>query len=155
MEGNPESSWDRELRAGSQEMLLVIYVNQATTNCLFLEPYHTTKQKITAIMGRKISTSLSFDRILCCIYFGIQGIPAFRDFTIRDPRYFVILFQWKLAKKVDFWKVLKVLFLLVLFIISTVHIVRFLKTKNRTNKTVLSKPYYQNNTFKPVLSKTF
>ena len=22
----------------------------------------------------------------------IQGIPAFRDFTIRDPRYFVILF---------------------------------------------------------------
>ena len=21
------------------------------------------------------------------------GIPAFRDFTIRDPRYFVILFQ--------------------------------------------------------------
>ena len=23
----------------------------------------------------------------------IQGIPAFRDFTIRDPRYFVILFQ--------------------------------------------------------------
>ena len=25
----------------------------------------------------------------------IQGIPAFRDFTIRDPRYFVILF-WAL-----------------------------------------------------------
>ena len=70
MEGNPESSWDRELRAGSQEMLLVIYVNHATTNCLFLEPYNTTKQKITAIMCRKISTSLSFDRILCCIYFG-------------------------------------------------------------------------------------
>ena len=23
----------------------------------------------------------------------IQGIPVFRDFTIRDPRYFVILFQ--------------------------------------------------------------
>ena len=23
----------------------------------------------------------------------VQGIPAFRDFTIRDPRYFVILFQ--------------------------------------------------------------
>ena len=23
----------------------------------------------------------------------IQGIPAFRDFTIRDPRYFVILFH--------------------------------------------------------------
>ena len=22
----------------------------------------------------------------------VQGIPAFRDFTIRDPRYFVILF---------------------------------------------------------------
>ena len=23
---------------------------------------------------------------------GLQGIPAFRDFTIRDPRYFVIPF---------------------------------------------------------------
>ena len=45
----------------------------------------------------------------------LQGIPAFRDFTIRDPRYFVILFQWKLAKKVDFRKFLKVRFLLVLF----------------------------------------
>ena len=22
----------------------------------------------------------------------VQGIPTFRDFTIRDPRYFVILF---------------------------------------------------------------
>ena len=34
---------------------------------------------------------------------SIQGIPAFRDFTIRDPRYFVILFQasisWFWAKK--------------------------------------------------------
>ena len=46
---------------------------------------------------------------------GIQGIPAFRDFTIRDSRYFVILFQWKLAKKVDFWKKFKVQFLLVWF----------------------------------------
>ena len=27
--------------------------------------------------------------------FHIQGIPAFRDFTIRDPRYFVILFEAK------------------------------------------------------------
>ena len=26
---------------------------------------------------------------------GVQGIPAFRDFTIRDPRYFVILFEAK------------------------------------------------------------
>ena len=26
---------------------------------------------------------------------AIQGIPAFRDFTIRDPRYFVILFEAK------------------------------------------------------------
>ena len=34
----------------------------------------------------------------------LQGIPAFRDFTIRDPLYFLILFQWKLAKKVDFRK---------------------------------------------------
>ena len=25
--------------------------------------------------------------------FDIQGIPAFCDFTIRDPRYFVITFQ--------------------------------------------------------------
>ena len=40
----------------------------------------------------------------------IQGIPAFRDFTIRDPLYFVILFQWKLAKKVDFRKFLKIRF---------------------------------------------
>ena len=42
------------------------------------------------------------------VMFQVQGIPAFRDFTIRDPRYFVILFQWKLAKKVDFRKFLKV-----------------------------------------------
>ena len=27
------------------------------------------------------------------------GIPAFHDFTIRDPCYFVILFQWKSTKK--------------------------------------------------------
>ena len=33
-----------------------------------------------------------------CMYV-LQGIPAFRDFTIRDPRYFVILFQ---AKFYDF-----------------------------------------------------
>ena len=26
----------------------------------------------------------------------LQGIPAFRDFTIRDPRYFVILFEAKI-----------------------------------------------------------
>ena len=44
------------------------------------------------------------------MYLSIQGIPAFRDFTIRDPLYFVILFQWKLAKKVDFRKFLKVRF---------------------------------------------
>ena len=43
--------------------------------------------------------------------FGLQGIPAFRDFIIRDPLYFVILFEWKLAKKVDFRKFLKVRFL--------------------------------------------
>ena len=52
----------------------------------------------------------------------LQGIPAFRDFTIRDPRYFVILFQWKSAKKVDFRKFLTVRFLLVRFLV----IVRFL-----------------------------
>ena len=40
----------------------------------------------------------------------LQGILAFRDFTIRDPRYFVIIFQLKLAKKVDFRKFLKVRF---------------------------------------------
>ena len=32
----------------------------------------------------------------------VQGIPVFRDFTNRDSRYFVILFHWKSAKKVDF-----------------------------------------------------
>ena len=31
----------------------------------------------------------------------IQGIPAFRDFTIRDPRYFVILFFMILKKKIQ------------------------------------------------------
>ena len=45
----------------------------------------------------------------------LQGIPAFRDFTIRDPRYFVIHFQWKIAKKVDFRNFFKVRFLLVRF----------------------------------------
>ena len=30
-----------------------------------------------------------------CFFLCIQGIPAFRDFTIRDPRYFVILFEAK------------------------------------------------------------
>ena len=44
----------------------------------------------------------------------LQGIPAFRDFTIRDPRYFMILFQWKSAKKVDFSNFFKVRFLTVL-----------------------------------------
>ena len=43
-------------------------------------------------------------------FLELQGIPAFRDFTIRDPLYFVIFFQWKLAKKVDFRKFLKVRF---------------------------------------------
>ena len=47
----------------------------------------------------------------------IQGIPAFRDFTIRDPRYFVILFQWKSAKKVDFRKNFKVRILFVQFFV--------------------------------------
>ena len=57
----------------------------------------------------------------------IQGIPAFRDFTIRDPRYFMILFQWKSAKKVDFRNLFKVRILFVRFF------VRFL-IKNRTNR---------------------
>ena len=58
----------------------------------------------------QVCTGKSFSEALT-----LQGIPAFRDFTIRDPRYFVILFQWKLAKKVDFRKILKVRFLLLLF----------------------------------------
>ena len=87
MEGNPESSWDRELRAGSQEMLLVIYVNHATTNCLFLEPYNTTKQKITAIMCRKLPTSLSFDRILCCIYFGYMYVLHFGLYAVCNNKF--------------------------------------------------------------------
>ena len=53
----------------------------------------------------------------------IQGIPAFCDFTIRNPRYFVILFQLKFAKKVDFRNLFKVRFLTVLILLS----------KNRTN----------------------
>ncbi len=32
----------------------------------------------------------------------IQGIPTIHDFTICVPSYFVILFQRKLAKKMDF-----------------------------------------------------
>ena len=27
-------------------------------------------------------------------FLELREIPAFRDFTIRDPLYFVILFQW-------------------------------------------------------------
>ena len=37
-------------------------------------------------------------------YLQLQWIPAFHDFTIRDPRYLVILFEWKLTEKVDFRK---------------------------------------------------
>jgi hypothetical protein len=48
----------------------------------------------------------------------LQGIPSFRDFTIRDPRYFVSLFQWKSAKKVDFRKFFKVRILFVRFLIK-------------------------------------
>ena len=51
----------------------------------------------------------------------IQGIPAFCDFTIHDPRYFVILFQWKFAKKVDFRNLFKVRFLTVLILLSKNH----------------------------------
>ena len=36
----------------------------------------------------------------------VQGIPAFRDFTIRDPRHFVILFEAQFhdfEEKIFFW----------------------------------------------------
>ena len=33
------------------------------------------------------------NRLKFCKKYTLQGIPAFRDFTIRDPRYFMILFQ--------------------------------------------------------------
>ena len=35
----------------------------------------------------QVCTGKSFSEALT-----LQGIPAFRDFTIRDPRYFMILF---------------------------------------------------------------
>ena len=37
-------------------------------------------------------------------YLNIQGIPAFRDFTIRDPRYFMILFSDFLIRHNNFKK---------------------------------------------------
>ena len=50
----------------------------------------------------KLMVLTSCYKIITNLKQEVQGIPAFRDFTIRDPRYFLILFQGKLAKKVDF-----------------------------------------------------
>ena len=60
----------------------------------------------------------------------VQGIQAFRDFTIHDPRYFVILFwatfhdfEEKNPKKyffLDFF--LKFLFIVFLFVCSDCHL---------------------------------
>ena len=62
------------------------------------------------------TSTTSFDSLISEKYEisqGLQGIPAFRDFTIRDPRYFLILFQAKFhdleeknpkkQKKLDFF----------------------------------------------------
>ena len=57
----------------------------------------------------------------------VQGIPEFCDFTIRDPRYFVILFRWKLSEKVDFKIILKVRFLKTVQIRKIVRILGFEK----------------------------
>ena len=39
---------------------------------------------VIRIVAKEASAILNLD---------VQGIPTFRDFTIRDPLYFVILFQ--------------------------------------------------------------
>ena len=65
----------------------------------------------------------------------IQEIPAFRDFTIRDPRYFVILFQASISWIPPHFMILKkkkkknsenfvgfLFFLLFLFIYSDCHL---------------------------------
>ena len=41
----------------------------------------------------RIQKAVKEDLIKATLLVQLQGIPAFRDFTIRDPRYFVILFQ--------------------------------------------------------------
>ena len=47
-----------------------------------------------------------------------RGSPHFVISQFRDPRYFMIHFQWKIAKKLDFRKFFKVQFLLVRFFIQ-------------------------------------
>ena len=45
-------------------------------------------------MSTFLDTMLQVDyRYVSKTSMHLQGIPAFRDFTIRDPRYFVILFK--------------------------------------------------------------
>ena len=64
---------------------------------------------------------------------NIQGIPAFRDFTIHDPRYFLILFFMILKKKFKkngkkwkkkkiwsiFWKSFWIIFSFIFFCLNT------------------------------------
>ena len=53
-----------------------------------LNDYNSQDSRRMEIM--RLSIGCQFIAELFCT---IQGIPAFRDFIIRDPRYFVILFQ--------------------------------------------------------------
>ena len=49
----------------------------------------------TAILNLVVGDEVSpFNCMMQIKYtYVVQGVPAFRDFTIRDPRYFVIHFQ--------------------------------------------------------------
>ena len=58
---------------------------------MFPELYQIASYIVFKVISGILGELAEF-RVLRAINSRIQGIPAFRDFTIRDPRYFVIFF---------------------------------------------------------------
>ena len=67
-----------------------------TLHVLWGQPINLIQVTSNSELHENQQNDLLFFEIVPSHSFGaleVQGIPAFRDFTIRDPLYFVILFQ--------------------------------------------------------------
>ena len=83
--------------SSSNEILINFLSDYIVTEAGFLMEYNPTGKQNTSIQNNteyhRDQRQRQMQNFSYTLPFQVQEIPAFRDFTIRDPRYFVILFQ--------------------------------------------------------------
>ena len=91
----------------------------------------------------QVCTGKSFSEALT-----LQGIPAFRDFTIRDPRFIVILLYFLLHKSWIWWTLVQGQGMLWIFFLITIFIMlqknAFGQRKFQISCTGSKVPFWQN-----------